>query len=64
VHYWNRLAGGVEVDLTREQFRAGEVILEPAVAPRPPDLTGARLSGQYEALAGRVRQGLRSQRAA
>src|SRR3954468_204190 len=26
VHYWNRFAGGVEVDLTREQFTQGEVI--------------------------------------
>ena len=25
-HAWNRLAGGVEVDLTREQFRRGETL--------------------------------------
>lgn len=33
-HMWNRLAGGVEVDLTRGQFRNGEVIGEPTARPR------------------------------
>ena len=28
-HMWNRLASGLEVDLTREQFRSGQVIGEP-----------------------------------
>jgi hypothetical protein len=32
---WNRLASGIEVDLTREQFRKGEVIGEPSVRARP-----------------------------
>jgi hypothetical protein len=34
-HMWNRLPSGVEVDLTREQFRRGEVLGDPIVRPRP-----------------------------
>jgi hypothetical protein len=34
-HMWNRLPSGIDVDLTREQFRHGEVIGEPLVRPRP-----------------------------
>jgi hypothetical protein len=34
-HMWNRLPGGLEVDLTRDQFRNGEVIGEPIVRQRP-----------------------------
>jgi len=34
-HMWNRLPGGLELDLTREQFRNGEVIGEPSVRTRP-----------------------------
>ena len=34
-HWWNRLAG-VDVDLTREQFDAGELVAEPRVLARPP----------------------------
>jgi hypothetical protein len=30
-HYWNRLPSGLEIDLTREQFRAGETFGEPKV---------------------------------
>ena len=33
-HMWNRLPSGIEVDLTREQFRRGEVVGEPVVRPR------------------------------
>jgi hypothetical protein len=36
-HYWNRLAG-VEVDLTREQFKSQEVVQEPQVIDRLPGL--------------------------
>jgi hypothetical protein len=39
VHYWNRLAGGLEVDLTREQFTPTEVVQAPEVVDRPPDTT-------------------------
>lgn len=33
-HMWNRLASGIDVDLTRDQFRRGEVVGEPRVAQR------------------------------
>ena len=33
-HMWNRLPSGVEVDVTREQFKRGEVIGEPVARPR------------------------------
>jgi hypothetical protein len=34
-HMWNRLSSGIEVDLTREQFKRGEVLGEPTVRQRP-----------------------------
>jgi hypothetical protein len=39
-HNWNRLPGGLEIDLTREQFRAGEVIKTPNVVARRGPLPG------------------------
>jgi hypothetical protein len=33
-HYWNRLPDGVEIDLTRSQFRRGEQISNPRVVER------------------------------
>jgi hypothetical protein len=35
-HMWNRLVSGIDVDLTRDQFRRGEVIGEPRVIQRTP----------------------------
>ncbi|ONK12305.1 hypothetical protein [Streptomyces sp. MP131-18] len=35
-HWWNRLPNGVEIDLTREQFRHGQTISRPRAVPRPP----------------------------
>lgn len=63
-HMWNRLPGGLELDLTREQFRDGEVIGEPSVRHRPAtfDRHHPRYH-RYEAylvLAGRVRARLGS----
>lgn len=58
VHFWNRLAGGLEVDLTREQFLPTEVVQTPKVVERAPDLTGGRLYPQYLALTAAVRAGL------
>jgi hypothetical protein len=55
VHYWNRLPDGRELDLTREQFRAGETIGEPSTEPRPVVWTTARLGEQYRRLADAVR---------
>jgi hypothetical protein len=60
LHYWNRLAGGVEVDLTRDQFSATEIVQEPDVVPRPPDTTSGRLATQYAALATAVRTRIQS----
>jgi hypothetical protein len=53
-HLWNRLAGGVEVDLTREQFTAGEIVQEPRVIERPPG-PPVRCRDQYETLRDAVR---------
>ncbi len=39
-HMWNRLPSGIEIDLTREQFRGGEVIGEPRVVGPRPDTLG------------------------
>ncbi|MGI5340164.1 YunG family protein [Streptomyces sp. CA-181903] len=35
-HWWNRLPSGVELDVTREQFRRGQTITEARVVERPP----------------------------
>ncbi|MGY1591081.1 hypothetical protein ACI79D_03790 [Geodermatophilus sp. SYSU D00708] len=53
VHWWNRLSDGTEVDLTREQFAADEVVQEPRVVERP---QGAprRCAEQYLRLRARV----------
>jgi hypothetical protein len=66
VHFWNRLAGGMELDLTREQFVDSEVVGPPRVVARAPDLSVGRLAGQYQALASGVRaryRGLRDDQA-
>jgi hypothetical protein len=34
-HMWNRLPGGMELDLTRDQFKNGELLGEPTVRTRP-----------------------------
>ncbi|MFI6044107.1 hypothetical protein ACIA8C_20930 [Nocardia sp. NPDC051321] len=34
-HWWNRLTTGVELDLTRSQFRDGQVVTNPRVVQRP-----------------------------
>jgi hypothetical protein len=52
-HYWNRLPDGRELDLTRAQFAADEIVGEPAVVIRPPGPVG-RSRAQYELLAARV----------
>lgn len=48
-HTWNRLAGGLDLDLTREQFDETEIVGEPEVVPR---ISGddMRLAAQYEIL--------------
>lgn len=56
-HYWNRLPSGLEIDLTRGQFRLGEVIAEARLIERPSDL-GAEATVRYALLAGRVASAL------
>lgn len=58
VHYWNRFADGVEVDLTREQFTRSEVVQAPTVVARPADPNAGRLAAQYQAHVSEVRAGL------
>lgn len=52
-HYWNRLAGGVEVDLTRAQFAAHETVGTPRVVTRPRG-PPRRAAEQYARLRDRV----------
>lgn len=35
-HWWNKLPNGIELDLTREQFRFGQVVTAARVVERPP----------------------------
>jgi len=53
VHYWNRLPDGTEVDLTRDQFTAHEVIKPPRTLRRPGGLP-KRCAEQYLTMRGRV----------
>jgi hypothetical protein len=55
LHYWNRLPAGLEVDLTRDQFRDGESISVPSVH-QPVRHASARLASRYDLFASRVRQ--------
>jgi hypothetical protein len=57
-HWWNRLAG-VDVDLTREQFGADEVVQEPRVLARPAGPL-RRGEAQYLLLRARVLEALAS----
>ncbi|MEU6170641.1 hypothetical protein ABZ832_01830 [Streptantibioticus parmotrematis] len=52
-HWWNRLGAGVEIDLTREQFRPEETVTPGVVVPRPPGPL-RRLNAEYELLRARV----------
>lgn len=58
-HWWNRLGMGIEVDLTREQFRPEEVITAGIVIARPPTI--GRLREEYELLRQRVAEKLNRQ---
>ncbi|GGV45884.1 hypothetical protein GCM10010277_37150 [Streptomyces longisporoflavus] len=48
-HWWNRLASGIELDLTREQFRLGQRITAPRSVARLPGRLPRR-HGDYELL--------------
>ena len=56
-HYWNLLEGGIEIDLTLEQFDSGEIVGVPDVMERIHTLPspGAK---QYQTLRDRVRASL------
>lgn len=57
-HYWNRLPGGAEVDLTLDQFADDETVQPGRVVTRPPGPPG-RCAEQYAVLDRRVRDRLR-----
>lgn len=48
-HWWNRLASGVELDLTREQFLLGQRVTAPRSVTRPPGRLPRR-HAEYELL--------------
>ena len=52
-HYWNLLPDGSEVDLTADQFRPEEVVVNGKVIARPLDAPCYHRE-QYELLRGRV----------
>jgi hypothetical protein len=60
-HWWNRLHGGVEVDLTRDQFTGGELITDAVAITRPPNTEMKRLHAEYELLRRRVFDALAAQ---
>jgi hypothetical protein len=52
-HYWNRLAGGLEIDLTRAQLQDGEIVATPVALHRLAPLPN-RLADKYVLLRTRV----------
>lgn len=56
-HYWNRLPDGTELDLTRDQFRPGELVTRGEPVPVP-DGPPRRCRGQHALLRHRVLTGL------
>jgi hypothetical protein len=53
-HWWNRLPGGLEIDLTREQFSPHEIVTDGVAIARPPGAEIERLRAEYELLRQRV----------
>ncbi|MEE1939553.1 hypothetical protein V1L54_09010 [Streptomyces sp. TRM 70361] len=56
-HWWNRLPSGVELDLTREQFRRGETVTGARGVERPVG-SSHRRRAEYLLLRGRVAERL------
>lgn len=56
-HYWNRLPDGREVDLTRQQFDAGEQVQDGRTVVRPPG-PPRRCAEEYALLRERVLRAL------
>ncbi|WP_049573632.1 YunG family protein [Streptomyces sp. SBT349] len=52
-HWWNRLASGIDIDLTRDQFRMGQVVTGARVVRRPRGPSTRRWA-EYELLRERV----------
>lgn len=52
-HWWNRLASGTDIDLTRSQFRLGQIITTTRVVARPPGMPPRRFD-EYRLLRERV----------
>ena len=52
-HWWNRLYSGIEIDLTREQFRLGQTVSAARVVERPPGRPKRRATA-YDLLRQRV----------
>jgi hypothetical protein len=52
-HYWIRFDSGIELDLTREQFRDGQIVIGGEVVQRPPE-GPRRCREEYELLRTRV----------
>lgn len=52
-HWWNRLASGIELDLTRSQFVDGQEVVGARPVARPPG-TPPRRAGEYFLLRDRV----------
>ncbi|TLW93159.1 hypothetical protein FFT09_06970 [Saccharomonospora piscinae] len=57
MHYWNRLDNGLEIDITRDQFRDGEKLGHPSTET-PRRLPTARMATRYDLYAARVRDRL------
>ncbi|UYQ66501.1 hypothetical protein OGH68_13055 [Streptomyces peucetius] len=51
-HWWNRLPGGTEIDLTRDQFRLGQTVTAGRTVARPAGRPPRRAE-EYELLRGR-----------
>lgn len=58
VHYWNRFVGGIDIDLTREQFGPHRILGDPRVVVRPPEGPRAYAT-EYARLKARVLSALK-----
>ena len=59
VHYWNVMPSGLEVDLTREQFTAGESLVNPRRVTGGRNTSATAGEQAFQLLRGRVAAALR-----
>ncbi len=59
VHYWNAMPGGLELDLTREQFTAGESLVDPRRVTTGRNSSATAGEQAFQLLRGRVTTALR-----